>query len=145
MKDVNYPLRKAYYTLLSGITYDSVAVPCYYQKAPNDIAANNYIVFGGINNNDSSTQHKADTDTSINVTIHTYQQVYNSGEAADAIAGTILSLIYPDKQTHFDMSDDTLQNVTTTLTNDFTQFYNILGSREYIDRILTFRHHIFHQ
>ena len=144
MRDSNYPLRKVYYSLLSGITYNSVPVRVFYQKAPSDVSDNNYIVFGSINNVDASSKHKADTDTSIQVTIHTHQSPYNDGAAADTIAGTILSLIYPDPQTHPDMSADSLQNVTTNLSNDFVQSYNILGGREYVDRILTFRHRIFH-
>lgn len=145
MKDVNYPLRKAYYSLLSGITYNSVAVPVYYQKCPNDIAAANYIVFGGVSSNDLSSKYKADTETTIRVTVHTHQQIYNSGEAADSIAGSILLAIYPDPQTKPDLSADSLQLVDTLLANDFTLDYNLFNTREYVDRILTFRHRIFHQ
>lgn len=145
MKDVNYPLRKIYHAAFTGITYNSVAVRNFYQQAPDDITDQYYIVFGSINNNDVSSQHKADTDTAINVTIHTFESKYNDGRAADAIAQSIFDVIYPNKQTLPDMSADGLQIVSTRLTNDFTQPYTIQGSTQYIDRVLTFSHHIFHQ
>lgn len=145
MRSANYALRKKYFSLLSGITYNSVAVPVFSQKAPDNVNAENYIVFGGISSSDDSGQYKADTETSINVTIHSYKQNSNDGAAADSIANEVLTRIYPNKQTQPDLSADSLQCVSTLLANDYTQNYNIMGGREYIDRVLTFRHHIFHQ
>lgn len=144
MNSVNFALRKIYFSALSGISYNGNNCPAFYQKAPDDITNNNYIVFGGINNVDVSGQVKADTDTSIRVTIHTFQTKYNDGRAADDIAQQIFDLIYPDKQTHADMSADGFQLVATKLTGDQIIDYRIENAREYLDRILIFTHQISH-
>lgn len=146
MKDTNWPLRKVYNTRLAGITYNTISVRAFYQKAPNDISDNYYIVFAGINNTDVSSKQKADTETSMMVTIHTFEQTYNDGRAADSIAGSIFTALYADPQAAKpDMSADGLQIVTTRLSGDQTQTYNIQGAREYLDRVLTFTHRIYHQ
>lgn len=145
MKDVNYPLRKAYFSLLNGLVYNSVPIKAFYQKAPSNITDNNYIVFGGINNNDVSSKEKADTDTQIRVTIHTHKDGSNDGAAADAIAGLVLNALYSIPQSVLDMSADSLQCVTTKLNGDITLDYAIFNTREKIDRVLTFSHRIFHQ
>lgn len=145
MKDVNWPLRKIYNTRLTGISYNSVTVRAFYQAAPDDITDQNYIVFSSVDNNDVSSKSNADTDTSMQVVIHTFESKYNSGRAADAIAGYIFTALYPDPQAaQPDMSADGLQIVTTKLTGDRTLPYNIQSATEYIDRILTFTHRIFH-
>lgn len=145
MKSVNYPLRKIYHAALTGITYNSVTVRNFYQKAPDDITDNYYIVFGSINNVDVSSKQKPDTTTSIQVVIHSHELKYNDGRAADDIAGQIFALIYPTPTATHDMSADGLQIVDTKLTNDVTQAYNIQGAREYLDRVLVFTHRIYHQ
>ncbi len=145
MRSVNFPLRKKYYSLLTGITYNDVLVPSFYQKAPNDLVTENYIVFGEISSNDTSSKYKAETETSIRLTIHTYKSIYNSGESADSIANEIFARVYPNGQVNHDLSEDSLQVVNTRLSSDYTQNYNINNEREYIDRHLTFTHIIFHQ
>lgn len=145
MIDVNYPLRKIYYTALNGLVYNSIPLKAYYQKAPDDIADANYIVFGGISNSDQSSKSNSDTDTSIRVTVHTFKDKYNDGAAADAITGLIFSAIYPNAHDRADMSADGLQLVGTILSSDIVQNYNIQGNREYVDRVLTFKHRIFQQ
>lgn len=144
MKDVNWPLRKIYYSALNGLTYNSTTIKAFYQKAPDDISDKYYIVFAGLTNNDVSSKQKSDTDTSIRVTIHTYESKYNDGRAADAIAQLVFDAIYPNKQTRPDMSADGLQVVNTSLSQDLVQDYNIQNSREYFDRILTFTHRVYH-
>ena len=142
MRDVNYPLRKAYYSALTGITYDGNTVPVYYLQAPDDIPASNYIVFGGVTNNDLSTKNSADTGSLMRVTIHTFKEKYNDGKAADFIAGEVLQRIYPNSQAALVLEDD-LQMFSTELVNDLTQDYGVRNSTVYIDRILIFRHKIY--
>ncbi len=145
MKDVNYPLRKVYYAALNGnITYNSTLVRSFYQKAPDNITDSYYIVFAGITNNDVSSKQKSDTETSIRVTIHTHETKYNDGRAADDIARQIFNLVYPDKLNRPDLSADGLQIVNTRLQSDFPINYSVQGAQEYIDRVLTFVHRIYH-
>ena len=142
MRDVNYSLRKSYYAALTGITYEASAVPVYYLQAPDDIAASNYIVFGGVTNSDLSTKNSADTSSLMRVTIHTFKDKYNDGKAADFIAGEVLQRIYPNSQAAL-VLDDSLQMFSTELVSDLTQDYNIQNATVYIDRILIFRHKIY--
>lgn len=143
MRDVNYPLRKIYFAKLSAITYNGTPVKAFYQKAPDDISDANYIVYGAMSNNDVSAKHKFATDTSMQVTIHTYAQKYNDGMAADNIAGLVFDALYPDSGAIPDMAADNLQLLTTKLTNDTIIPYTLNNSREYLDRVLTFQHSIF--
>lgn len=145
MKDVAYPMQKAYLLALTGISYNSTNVPIYFGIVPDHIAPENYIVFGSISNTDNSTLQSADTFTSMRVTIHTFDMKYNTGKAAADIAGQVFARIYPTPQSVLDLSADTLQMVDTELTQDITQDYGQQNSRVYLDRILIFRHQIFHR
>lgn len=145
MKDVNFPLRKSYYSKLNGLVYDSTPVKAFYQKAPDNIADKNYIVFAGINSSDVSSKQNADTDTQIRVTIHTHKDGLNDGAAADAIAELVLNALYSTPTSVLDITADGLQCVTTSLSGDITLDYAIFNTREKIDRILTFSHRIYHR
>lgn len=143
MKDVNYPLRKAYFSALTGISYLGVAVPVYYMNLPDNLNPANYIIFGGVTNNDLSTKNSADTSTLMRVTTHTIKEKSNDGKAADYIAGEILQRIYPNSQAVLDLSADGLQMFSTELVNDLTQDYSQRNAAVYVDRILLFRHKIY--
>lgn len=145
MRDVNYPLQKSLLLALTGITYNSTNVPVYYGEIPDHIPPDNYIVYGSITNTDASTFNSADTFTLTRITIHTIQQKYNTGKAAGDIAGQVFARIYPNSQFQIDLSPDNLQCVNTQLVQDLTQDYNIFNTRVYLDRILIFRHKVFHQ
>lgn len=145
MRDVNYPLQKSYLLALAGIAYNATNVPVYYGTIPNNIAPDNYIVYGSITNTDGSTKSSAETFTLMRVTIHTIQMTYNTGEAAGAIAQQVFARIYPNSQAIIDLSPDNMQCFGTELVQDLTQDYNLLNARVYLDRILIFRHKIFHR
>ena len=144
MKDVSYPLQKAYLLALNGITYNAVAVPVYYQELPDTMIPNNYIIFGPVTSNDDSTFNSADTITSMRVTIHTFEGKYNTGKAVAAIPGEVFQRLYANSQFNLDLSPDSMQMVDTRLSNDLTQDYSQKGTRTYIDRIIILRHRIYH-
>jgi metal-dependent HD superfamily phosphatase/phosphodiesterase len=143
MKDINATLQKSYYTALNGIVYNDAAVSVYYMTAPDDLAVDNYIIFAGVTNNDISTKGSSDTNTLMRVTIHTKSNKYNSGQAANNIAGQVLSRIYPNSQSVLTLEG--AQMFSTELASDNTQDYSIKNSVSFIDRILIFRHKIYHQ
>lgn len=145
MKSVNYSLRKAYNTALSGITYNSVDVPVYYKKLPDYLTPDNYIIFDGVSNNDISTLHTSDTSTSIRVSIYTRNEKSNSGKACDDIAGIVLQRIYPNNQFVLDLSADGFQIISTKLGADNQNDWTTLSQLEYIDRFLVFTHNIYHR
>lgn len=141
MTDSNLPLRKAYLLALSGITFNSLAVPVFYGEAPATNAAVNYIVFGQITSNDASTKNSSDTSTSIQVGIHTFSEKTNSGDAADLIAAQVLTALYPNKQARLTIT--AMQCVTTEMVNDVVQEFNPQGDRKYVSRFITFRHNVY--
>ena len=138
MRDINYDLRKAYFSELSGITYEGNSVAVYYNRIPDTYSTDLVIVFSGIQNSDLSTKNSDDTDTTINVSVITDGIKYNSGAACDYIAGQVMERIVNKS---LDMGNN--QMVTSTLNNDITQDFTIDGSIERVERILTFRHMIF--
>lgn len=140
MKDINYPLRKAYVTALTGIVYGGNNIKVFYGEAPDNITDKQYIVFAGINSSGSGTKTTPGTATSISVTIYTYDDGYNNGAAADFIAGYVLQRIYPDRQTHLDLTADGITCITTKLQSDQVQDYGVQSGRKYVDRILVFNH-----
>lgn len=143
MRDSSYPLRKAYITALGSLTYNSADVPVYYQEAPDTETAENYVVINSVNHNDGSGKHLSETESSVTLTIHTFDSKYNSGKAADDIASLILTAIYPNRQTNLDLSADSMQCIKTVLASDNIQDYAVEADRKYVDRTLIFRHTIF--
>jgi hypothetical protein len=138
MRDINYDLRKAYFSELSGITYEGNSVAVYYNRIPDTYSTDLVIVFSGIQNSDLSTKNSDDTDTTINVSVITDGIKYNSGAACDYIAGQVMERIVNKS---LDMGNN--QMVTSTLNNDISQDFTIDGSIERVERILTIRHQIF--
>lgn len=144
MRDTQYPLQKAYLNALTGITYNSLIIPVYYQMIPDNMSPDNYIIFGPVTNTDRSNFIVPETDTLMRVTIHTFQMKYNTGVAISALTEEVFNRIYPSSQFNVDLSTDNLQGFSTSLFSDLTQDYGVQKARIYIDRILIFRHKIVH-
>jgi hypothetical protein len=145
MKDVNWPLRKAYSASLNGLTVDAVSVPVYYMEAPSNYTGQAYILLVSPSNVDASTFNSSDTNTSMQVQIHTWSDYGNAGKLASDIAGAVFAAIYPNPQAVLDLSADDLQMVSTKLQNDLDGRNVRFGQREYVQRIITFSHNIFHK
>lgn len=137
MIDINYSLRIAYKTALTGIA----GVPVFYNAVPPMISPDNYIVFHNITNNDNSTMSSSDINCQITVEIQTWDDNLNSGLNADMAAREVFTRILPNPQAV--LSIDGAQMVTTRLLNDVTQPPVALGNRAYVSRFLTFGHKIF--
>ncbi len=140
MIDIVYPLQKAYMLILAGITYNSVAVPVFYQITP-DNQPNNYIVFGQIRDADNSCMTDQFSLANVTVKIHTASEKYNSGAAVAKIADQVLQKVYPLHKT-IDLSADKLQLFSTKKTQDFTEDWTLQNQIIYIDRTLQFTHNI---
>lgn len=144
MKDVNFPLRKAYISKLTNLTYLGVVIPVYYQFIPDDKQDPAYIIISPVITIDTSAKTNNDSQTSFRVGVYTRSEKYNDGKACDLITGLILAAIYPNPSATMDLSADGLQNVNINLAGDQTQSWKIDNQKVYITRILTFRHTIFH-
>lgn len=137
MKDVNLALRTFYNTVLSAI-----GVPCFANYIPVGAEAETYIVFSNVSNTDVSTKQSSDVQAIMQVGIYTFSDTGNSGEAVDALAQRVFSILYPNSQATHSLGAG-LQMLSTSLSNDQTQDSIIVGQRVYIDRILQFKHEIF--
>lgn len=137
MIDLNYSLRIAYKTALTGIAN----VPVFYQAVPPNESPESYIVFRSIISNDDSTKNSSDTETLVTVEIHTYQDIVNSGLSADVIARDVYNRVYANGQ--FNLSIDGGQIVHTKMQNDEVFDFTNSAGRSYISRFITFKHKIF--
>lgn len=135
MKDINWPLRQAYNTALTGME-----VPIYYQSAPPNYT-DDYIVLRGINSNDVSPKTNSDTSTTIIVEINTHNNGTNPGYTADSLANDVYLRIYPTPD--FNLSIPGFQCVSTRVASDVTRDVIVRNNRSYISRFITFRHVIF--
>jgi len=140
MRDVNFEIRKAYYSIITGLGYD-----VFYQQAPQTLNSDSYIILSSLTSNDTSTKNTNDLDFSMQVKIYTKSYKGNSGVDADTIAGNILNAIMPTPQFNITLSDTTLQVVNTILQSDIVQDYSDNSGVIYIDRFITFKHKIFQQ
>ncbi len=145
MRDINTSLLKNYFTAFAGITYNAIPVPVYSGILPDNVNPNNYILFGEVSNNDLSTKGSSDTNTLMRVSIHTFSEKYQSTIPVNEIANQVYQRIYPYTQFNLDLTEDDLQIFSTELVSDQTQHIALDNSRAYIDRVIIFRHKIFHR
>ncbi len=143
MLSPNLSLRKAYFSILSGITYNSVPVPVYWQQLPTTIAPGLYIIFGQIRNNDSSNKSASVTETSVTVSIFTNSIKYNNGVAMEVVANEVLNRLYKNPQFKIALPDNWFQVIQTQLESDITQDFSEDKQNVYMDRIMVFNHTIF--
>lgn len=136
MRDVNYTLRKAYKNAL-----DATGIPAYYMSAPDSALNDEYIIFRGLESTEESTKNSVDTGTSVTVEIHSFVDKSNSGRGVEQIADDIFRYVYALPQFILDLEN--MQMVQTKMQSDRTNNYGWLGSRMYIDRVITFKHNIF--
>jgi hypothetical protein len=137
MIDINYSLRIAYTTALTGIS----GVPVFYNNLPPNVSPDTYIVFRSITNTDASTMNSVDVNTQITVEIQTFEDGINSGLSSDMITREVFNRIYPNQGAT--LTIDGGQMVSTRLLNDVTNQAVNVGNRAYVSRFLTFGHKIY--
>ena len=145
MKEVNYPLRKAYITKLSGLEVNTIPIPVYYMEAPETETGQAYILLVSPSSSNVSTFSTSDTVTNMQLQIHTWAEDGNSGKLTDDIAAAVFNLVTPNTQAVLDLSADGIQMVSLKLDRDRVNSITGLGNREYVTRILDFSHNIFHK
>ena len=143
MLSSNLSLRKAYFSLLSTIQYNSVSVPVYWQQLPTTVEAGIYIIFGQIRNNDDSNKSASVTQTSVTVSIFTNSLKYNDGVAVEAVTNEVLNRIYKQPRFNIVLAQSFFQIIQTTLESDITNDFSEDRQNVYMDRILVFNHTIF--
>ena len=143
MLSSNLSLRKAYFSLLSTIQYNSVSVPVYWQQLPTTVEAGIYIIFGQIRNNDDSNKSASVTQTSVTVSIFTNSLKYNDGMAVEAVTNEVLNRIYKEPHFNIVLGQSFFQIIQTTLESDITNDFSEDRQNVYMDRVLVFNHTIF--
>lgn len=138
MKDVNLAIRKAYYAALTA-----TGLPVFYGEAPDNITDPVYIVFSAINSSDASTFNSDDTNTTVQVKIHTWANKYNPGTSGASAADEVFQRVYPNRAFNLDLTADGFQMLNTTVSNDFEEPLGMLAGRKYLDRTIIFSHKIF--
>lgn len=144
MKSVNFALRKAYISLFSSIELNSLPVPVYYLQAPEEEQSNAYILLVSPSNTSISTKQSHDTNTSMQVQIHTWQENGNAGKEADDLAHLIYQALIPNPTSVIDLTADGFQVVSMKMESDNVQTISGHGNREFVTRIINFSHNIFH-
>lgn len=112
MKDLSYPIRKAYYQAISSLGYG-----CYDSKAPND-AILPFVILGVQNNVDESTKTSFNNRCTINLDLYASNtEQYSARKVLDNMVNTIMSSIMPAPY-------------ATSLS---IQGFNIFGTKKVID------------
>lgn len=145
MKSINYQLRVKYVEALDGMVVNTLAIPVYYMQLPESANDNNYILLVNPANSNASTKNSSDTNTTMQVQIHTWAENGNAGKMADDIANEVYQQIYPNSQFNLDLSGYGLQMVSTTMISDNVNTISDEGNREFITRIINFEHNIYHK
>jgi hypothetical protein len=115
MKDTTYPLRKAYYSLISGLGYD-----CYDTKVPNNVNKP-YIILGTQTSVEESTKNTFNYRCSITLDIYSgFTDFYSSRKGLDTIVNNILTaLITSPGNCSFTLTDFDIFGTKKVIDNDF--------------------------
>jgi hypothetical protein len=88
MKDTAYPIRKAYYTLISGLGYD-----VYDSKAP-DNASYPFIILGSQTSQSENTKSSFDNRVTINIDVnYSFDDDFGGRKPLDLIVDAILTAV----------------------------------------------------
>lgn len=136
MTDVNTSLIKAYYDAIKTLGY-----PTYEGEEPDNLTDKVYIVISDVTNTDASTQSTSDTNSSIQVTINTWELEYNTSKTVNTVAGQIFGVIKA-------LPTDTLalagmQMCSLRVGTDTTTRPVSLAGRKFILRVIIFQQNIF--
>ena len=138
MKDINSDLIQAYYNIIDGLS-----IPVYEGEEPDNLADKIYVVISDVYNNDTSTDNSSDTNTTIQISIHSWEHKYNNTKLLNSTTNQILEAIKPNPKSVIDLSEYGLQMLNLSVQTDRTERYGELAGRVYISRILIFKQDIF--
>lgn len=142
MIDVNTSLQTAYISAFSSLSYNTVDVKTFYQNAPDNIPDNVYVVLSPVVSVGNSDKTFSQTATTMQVSIISFNEKYNDGLAVNDVAGQVFTAILPTVDAKLTLSAGI--NTQIELVSDNTVQYKLQNQRNYITRILVFRHQILH-
>ena len=138
MKDVNSPLLQAYYEAISAIP-----LPVYENEEPDDIKDKIYVVISDAISRETSTDNSSDVQTTIQISVHSWEYKYNNSKTLNVAVGQILEAIKPDSKSVLDLSEYGLQMLNLGVQTDRTERMGRIGGKEFISRYLIFKQDIF--
>ena len=138
MKDINNALFKAFFDVISALD-----IPCYEGEEPDDVKHQLYCVISDPISQDASTDNSSDTQTTIQVTFHSWEYKYNSSFSLNSYVGQFLQAVLPTSTSVLDLSAFDLQMMNLSIQQDRIERYGEMGGKNYISRVLIFKSNIF--
>lgn len=138
MKDINTSLLTAYYNAISSLN-----IPIYEGEEPDDVKDKIYVVMSDVINIEASTSNTSDSNTTIQISVHSWEYKYNNSKELNATVDTLLNVIKPDTNSVLDLSAFGLQMMNLNIQTDRTERYGELGGKIFISRLLIFQQDIF--
>lgn len=138
MIDINSSLMQAYYEII-----DSLNIPVYEGQEPDDIKDKIYCVISDVVSSERSTDNSDDLQTTIQITLHSWEYKYNNSKQLNQTANLILQNIKPNSNSVLDLSTFGLQMMNLLIQTDRTERYGEIDGRVYISRIFIFKQDIF--
>jgi len=137
MKDINSALLQAYYEVINPI------VPCYEGEEPDDVKDKLYAVLSDATSNETSTSNSSDNESTIQLSVHSWEYKYNNSKTLNATVGDILEAIKPDSKSVLDLLSYGLQMLNLSVQIDRTERFGEIGGKVFITRTLIFKQDIF--
>jgi hypothetical protein len=138
MRDVNSALLQAYYQVIDGLN-----IPVYEGEEPDDVKHKIYAVLSDAISIEQSTDNSSDVQTTIQVSVHSWEYKYNNSKNLNLAVDSILQAIKPTSTSVLDLSLSGLQMMNLMVQTDRTERFGELGGKIFISRILIFKQDIF--
>ena len=138
MRDVNSALLQAYYQVIDGLN-----IPVYEGEEPDDVKDKIYCVLSDAISIEQSTDNSTDIQTTLQVSVHSWEYKYNNSKNLNTAVGSILEAIKPTSTSVLDLSSFDLQMMNLSLQTDRTERFGEIGGKIFISRILIFKQDIF--
>ena len=138
MRDVNSALLQAYYQVIDGLN-----IPVYEGEEPDDVKDKIYCVLSDAISIEQSTDNSTDIQTTLQVSVHSWEYKYNNSKNLNTTVGSILEAIKPTSTSVLDLSSFDLQMMNLSLQTDRTERFGEIGGKIFISRILIFKQDIF--
>jgi hypothetical protein len=138
MRDVNSALLQAYYQVIDGLS-----IPVYEGEEPDDVKHKIYAVLSDAISIEQSTDNSSDVQTTLQLSIHSWEYKYNNSKNLNLAVDSILQAIKPTSTSVLDLNLSGLQMMNLSVQTDRTERFGELGGKIFISRILIFKQDIF--
>lgn len=140
MKDINRPIRLAFFNALNGaLSYDNSNVPVHDKKQKREDNSNNYVILGTVSSTPDHTQQSFDKIATIDVDIVTKAADGVTSDVADNIADQITTLLFTAPFTHTLTAPVDWQFLNLEVIRDTELPLTLTATSFQLRRILTFQ------